>query len=105
MPLAWLVLEFLDDCWEGGLGSSGMFHRPLVLSLKPVMMTWLCFKKFTSNLVKMAMKSSSQSCPMDMREPAVMLLKMWADFNSGESLFEIFKVDCKSGLMTLPLAT
>ena len=38
---------------QGGVGYSGMFHRPLVRSRKPVIITWLCFKIFTSNLVKM----------------------------------------------------
>ena len=89
----------------GGLGSSGIFHRPLVRSRKPVIMTWLCFKISTSNLVKMAMQSSPKSCPMEMREPVVISLKTWADCALGESLFEIFKVDRKLGLMTLPLST
>ena len=62
-----------------GMGSSGMFHRPLVRSHKPVIMTWLCFNIFTSNLVKMAMQSSSQSCLIEMREPVVVSLKTWAD--------------------------
>ena len=90
---------------RGGLGSSGMFHKPLVRLHKPVIMTWLCFKMFTSNLVKMAMQSSSQSCPMDMRESVVMSLKTGVDCALEESLFGIFKVARKSGLMVLPLAT
>ena len=87
------------------MGYSGIFHRPLVRSRKPVMMTWLCFKKITSNLVKMVMQSSSQSCPMEIREPVVMSLKTWGDCALGESLLDIFKLARKSGLMTLPLAT
>ena len=89
----------------GGLGSSGMFHRPLVRSRKPVIIIWLCFKILMSDLVKMATHSSSQSYPMEMREPVVMLLKTWADCDLAESLFYSFKVDYKSGLMTFPLAT
>ena len=81
-----------------------MFHSSLVWSRKPVIMTLLCFKIFTSNLVKMAMHLSSQSFPMEMREPVVMLLKTWADWDLEEILFDIFKVDCKSGLMILPLS-
>ena len=61
------------------MGSNGIFHRPLVRSRKPVIMPWFCFKFFTSNLVKMAMQSSSQSCPMDTREPVVRSLKTWED--------------------------
>ena len=81
-----------------------MFHSSLVWSRKSVIMTLLCFKIFTSNLVKMAMQLSSQSFPMEMREPVVMLLKTWADWDLEEILFDIFKVDCKSGLMILPLS-
>ena len=39
-------------------GPSGMFHRPLVRYLKLEIMTWLCFKMFTSYLVKIATQSS-----------------------------------------------
>ena len=53
----------------------------------------------------MAMQSSSIHFPMEMREPVVMSLKMWADCALGESLLDTFKVDRKSGLMTLLLAT
>ena len=88
-----------------GLGSSGIFHRPLVRLRKPVMMIWLCFKIITSHLVKMAMQSSSQSFPMDIREPVVGLLKTWADCALGERLLDILRVTHKSGFMTLPLAT
>ena len=74
-------------------------------SRKPVIITWLCFKIFMSNLVKMAMQSSSKSCPMEMREPVVMLLKTWEDYALEESLFDSLKVACKSGLMIFLLAT
>ena len=74
-------------------------------SRKPVIMTWLCFKIFTSNLVNMAMQLSSQICPMEMRDTVVMSTKTWADCALKESLFEMFKVDCKSVLMMLLLAT
>ena len=53
----------------------------------------------------MAMQSSSIHFPMEMREPVVMSLKMWADCALGESLLDIFKVDRKSGFMTFPLST
>ena len=72
---------------------------------KLVMMNWLCFKTLTSNLVKIAMQSPSQFFTMEMREPVVKLLKTWADCALGESLFDIFKVACKSVFMTFPLAT
>ena len=87
------------------LGSSGMFHRPLVRSRKPVIMTCLCFKIFTSDLVKMEMQLSLKSCPMEMREHVFMSLKVWAGCALEEILFDIFKVARKSGLMVLPLAT
>ena len=70
-----------------------------------VIMNWLCFKIITSNLVKMAMQLSLQNCPMDTREPVVMLLMAWADCALEESLFDVFKVARKSGLMIFPLAT
>ena len=103
--LAWFGWESFGDCWAGELGSSGMFHRPLVWSHKPGIITWLCFKIFTSNLVKMAMQSSYQSCPMEMREPVVMSLKTWANCTLKEGLFDSFKVARRSGLMVFLLAT
>ena len=39
MLLAWLGWERVADCCAGGLGYSGIFHRLLVWSRKPVMMT------------------------------------------------------------------
>ena len=74
-----------------------MFHRPLVRYRKPVIMTRLCFKIFTSNLVNMATQSSFQSCPMDMNEPVVMLLKKWAD----RALEDILLESCKEALKTI----
>ena len=74
-------------------------------SQKTVIIIWLCFRIFTSKLVKMATYSSSKICLMEMREPVVMLLKMWADCALVDSLFESFKVARKYGLMTFPLAT
>ena len=90
---------------QGGLGSSGMFHRLLVRSHKTVILTRLCFKIFASKLVKMVMQSSLQSCLKEMREPVVLLLTTWEDFTLEESLFDIFKVALKSGLVILLLAT
>ena len=52
----------------------------------------------------MVMQLSLQSCPMEIRDPVVMLLKTWADCALEESLFDIFKVACKLGLMIFPLA-
>ena len=60
---------------------------------------------FMSNLVNVTMKSSSPSCPMDMREPVVRSLKTWANFALGESLLDIFKVAHMFGLMTFLFAT
>ena len=74
-------------------------------SRMPVIMTWLCFNIFTSNLVKMAMQLSSKSYPMEMRYPVVMSLKTWGDCTLKESLFDIFKVALKLGLMIFPLDT
>ena len=53
----------------------------------------------------MAILLSSQSFPMERREPVVRLLKTWADCNLGKVLVDIFKVAHRFGLMTLPLAT
>ena len=50
MPLAWSGRGRVDVCWAGGMGSSGIFHRPLVRSSKPVMITWLCFQNFDAKL-------------------------------------------------------
>ena len=68
-------------------------------SRKPVIIIWLCFKIFTSNLAKMATQLLSNSCPMEMREPVAMSLKMWEDYALVESLFDSFKVAHKSGLI------
>ena len=53
----------------------------------------------------MAVQLSSQSCPMDMSEPVVMLLKTWADCDLEESLLESCKLALKAGLMMFLLAT
>ena len=90
---------------RGGQGSSGMLYRPLVQYLRPVIMTRSCFKIFTSNLVKMATQSSSQSCPMDMSEPVGISLKTWADCALEESFLKSCKVAIKAGLIMFPLAT
>ena len=82
-----------------------MFHNPLVRSRKPAIITLLCFKIFMSNLAKMAMQLSSQSFPMETREPVVISSKTWADCALEESLFDSFKVPFKSSLMIFPLAT
>ena len=58
-----------------------------------------------SNLVKITMHFSSQIFPMEMREPVVGLLKTWVYCALGESLVDIFKVDRRSRLMMLLLAT
>ena len=73
-------------------------------SRNPVIMTSLCLIFLMSNLVNMVMQSVLQSCLMEMRDPVSRLLKTWEDCALGESLIDIFKVACKSGLMTLPLA-
>ena len=41
---------------------------------------------------------------MEMREPLVRSLKTWTDFAVEENLIDIFKMDRRFGLMTLPLA-
>ena len=81
--MAWLIWEQVYVCLAGELGSSVIFHRPLVQPRKPVMMTWLYFKMFKLELVKMAMKLPAQSCSMDMRYLVVMSLKTWADCALG----------------------
>ena len=53
----------------------------------------------------MEIQSSSKSCPMEMRDPVVRSLKTWADCALGESLVDMFKVDCRFVLMALPFAT
>ena len=83
---------------------SGMFHRPFLWSRKPVIMTWLCFKMFVSNLVNMATQSSLQSCLMDMSEPVLMPLKTWADCALEDSLLKSCKVALKAGWMMFLLA-
>ena len=72
---------------------------------KPVVITWFCFNIFTSNLVKIVMQFSSKRFPMEMRESVVMPLKTWADCALEESLFDIFKVARKLGLVISPMAT
>ena len=82
-----------------------MLHRPLMRSRKSVTITWLCFKIFISNLVKMAIQLSSKNLPMEMREPVVMSLKTWEDCALEESLFDSFNVARRSGLMVFLLTT
>ena len=53
----------------------------------------------------MAIQSSSQSFPMEMRKPLVRSLKTWADCALGEILVDIFKVACRFFLMTFPFST
>ena len=57
---------------SGGAGLQWDVPHAIFWSRKPVLMTWLCFNIFTSDLVKMATQPSSQSCPMDMSESVVM---------------------------------
>ena len=82
-----------------------MFHRPSVRSRKSVIIIWVYFKMFTSNLLKMVMQLSSKNYPTEMMEPVVMSLKTWADCALVEILFDSFKVACKSGLMIFLSAT
>ena len=84
--------------------SSWVFHRPLVQSRKPVIITWFCFHISTSNLVKMVTQLSSQIFPVEMREPLVMSLKTWVNCALEEIFFGSFKVARKSSLMIFPLA-
>ena len=42
---------------------------------------------------------------MDMSEPVVMSLKMWADWDLEDSLLESCRVVLKAGLLMCPLAT
>ena len=63
------------------------------------------FKNIYVKLGEGGTQSSSQSCTMEMKEPVVMSLKTWVNCDLGESLFDIFKVACKSVFMTFPLAT
>ena len=82
-----------------------MFHRPVIQSHKSVIMTWLCFKMFTSYLVNMETQSSSQSLPMDMSELVVISLKTWSDCALVESLLESYRVALKDGLIVCLLVT
>ncbi len=50
-------------------GASGMFHRPFLVLRVPCMMIWPFLRMLRLYLLKMATQSSSQSCPMEMREP------------------------------------
>jgi len=60
----------------GAFGASGMFHRPLLGFRLPRMMTCPSLMILTSYLLKRATQSSSQSWPMEMREPDWRLSKM-----------------------------
>ena len=74
-------------------------------SRNPVIMTLFYFYFLQSNLVKIAMQLSSQSCPLDIREPVVRSFKTMEDCALGESLVDIFNVDSIFGLLMLPFAT
>ena len=90
---------------EWGAGTQWDVSQALVRFRRPVIMTRLCFKIFTSNLVNMATQLSSQSCLMDTNEPVVMLLMTWTDCALEESLSESCRVVLKAGLMMFSLAT
>ena len=88
----------LAVCYSGGRGvgglavmveDKGMSHSPLSVR-RPSMITLLFFSILTLNLEKIAMQSSSQSCPRDMRDPVWIssnMITCWAlADNSGEIL-------------------
>ena len=81
------------------------FTQAIGTVTQAVIMTWLYFMIFTSNLVKMVMQLSPKSCHMETRVPMVMSLKQWVNCGFEESLFDILKVAHKSGLIILLLAT
>ena len=63
----------------------GIDHRPLIMRW-PVMITSSCFKMRTLYLLKIAMQSSSQSLPREIRVPVWRLSRTNADWAWEESL-------------------
>ena len=76
-------------------GARGRFHSPLVGFLT----IW------TSYLVKMAMQLSSQSCPMEIREPDWRSSNMCASWAREDNWEASCKVARLVGRMVWPLAT
>jgi hypothetical protein len=62
-----------------------MFQRPFFALRLPVMMTLPCFKSLMSYFVKSATHLSSQSWPIEMREPDLRLSKMWPTLASCDN--------------------
>ena len=78
--------------WEPGLvvgrvldRASGMFHRTLVLLRWPLMMIFPFFTTLTLYFVNILVQSSSQSWPVDTRDPDFRLSRMWPDIAELES--------------------
>lgn len=63
----------------GAFGANGIFQRPLVELRLPTMMTCPSLIILTSYLDNRATQSSSQSCPMEMKDPDLRLSKTCPD--------------------------
>ena len=70
------------------LGTRVMFHRPLEVLRWPPMMICPSFVISTWYLVNIETQSSSHSCPMEIRDPELMLSKMCLSCASWGSLVE-----------------
>ena len=88
-----------------GFGAIGMFHRPFVGLRCPLMIILLCLKILRFCFVKMAMQLSSQSCPIDISEPDLMPLKIWAFFASVDKFGLKGMMADWCGVMMVPFAT
>ena len=74
--------------WSWCLDAIGIFQRPFVRFLCYKIIRFLSLMIFTWYLVKMAIQSSSQSFPMEMREPVARLSRMWTSWEVADSYWE-----------------
>lgn len=87
------------------LGASGMFQRPFVKFLVPRMIICPFLNMLRLYLLNMATQSSSHNCPIEMRDPDLMSLKMCPVFAALESSGAKGMMAFCVGLIMWPLAT
>jgi hypothetical protein len=86
------------------LGASGMFQSPLVVFRVPLIMICPSLMMSTWYLVKRAMQSSSQSWPIEMRDPW-RSSKKWPTCACLERAADNGTVACREDSMWVPVAT
>ena len=103
----------LAMCFSGGKGlggggitgeDKGMSHRPLSVR-RPSIIILLFLSILTLNLEKIAMQSSSQSCPRDIRDPVWISSHMITCWALADRSSDSFILAFNLGEMMSPFAT